>query len=41
VGEGSAQAEVEVPTELEAAWVEPDGSEFVHIRFTVASLEAE
>ncbi|KAL4436532.1 hypothetical protein ABPG75_003671 [Micractinium tetrahymenae] len=32
---------VEAPTQLEAAWVEPDGSEFVHIQFGIYSLEAE
>ena len=32
---------VEVPTELEAAWLEPDGTAFAYVRSTVAALQAE
>lgn len=32
---------IEIPTNLEVGWVEPDGSEFVYGRFTVASVRAE
>ena len=30
-----------VPTEAEAAWVEPDGQEFVYVRFAVEGLQVE
>ena len=32
---------VEAPTRLSAAWEEPGGAEFEHIRFTLTALDAE
>lgn len=34
-------ASVECPADVEAAWVEPDGTESAYVRFTVDSLRAE
>lgn len=37
---GGSSPELEIPTHLEAAWVEADGSEFTHLRYDVHELRA-
>lgn len=41
LGASGGSGGVEIPTDLQVGWVEPDGSETVYGRFTVARLRAE
>ena len=39
--DGRDGAALFVPTRSEAAWVEPDGSEFAYVRFSLEGLAVE